>query len=223
MDALPLAVEAYNGSIHAGLSRKGITFSPAETWLGRKIRFNADVRPTLHDRPTDVQEYGEWVRQHTEAVKEWIRQADEAYRQTLVTASSSKSKLRKLKVGDTVVLRVHDLKTREKNAGAERWEGPWEIVELGEMPTDYLIKRQGSRQKPRQAHIDNLKQKFSSAEEDSQLQELSAEQLMKPAKDSDISYEVEAIVGEKGRGRSSKYYLIKYEGYEDAWWQTSKN
>ena len=70
LDALPLAVEAYNGSIHAGLSKKGIAFSPAEIWLGRKIRFNADVRPTLHDRPTDVQEYGEWVRQHTAAVKD---------------------------------------------------------------------------------------------------------------------------------------------------------
>ena len=140
-----------------------------------------------------------------------------------MAASSSKSKLRKLEVGDAVVLRVQDLESREKNAGAERWEGPWEVVELGEMATDYLIKRQGSRQKPRLAHIDNLKQKFSSAEEEDQLQDLSAEQLIEPAKDSAISYEVEAIVGEKGRGRSSKHYLVKYVGYEDAWWQPSKN
>jgi hypothetical protein len=92
-----------------------------------------------------VQEYGEWVRRHTEAVKTWIKQADEAYRQTLVAASASKSKLRKLKVGDTVVLRVQDLESRQKNAGAERWEGPSEVVELGDMATDYMIKRQGSR------------------------------------------------------------------------------
>ena len=78
LDALPLAVEAYNGSIHAGLSKKGIAFSPAEIWLGRKIMFNADVRPTLHDIPADVQEYAEWVKKHTEAVKTWIKQADEA-------------------------------------------------------------------------------------------------------------------------------------------------
>ena len=67
------------------------------------------------------------------------------------------------------------------------------------------------------AHIDNVKQKFSSAEEEDQVQELSAQQLMEPAKDSAIIYEVEAIAGEKGRGRSSKHYVVKYKGYEDAW------
>ena len=30
IDALPLATEAYNGSIHAGLSANGLSFSPAE-------------------------------------------------------------------------------------------------------------------------------------------------------------------------------------------------
>ena len=30
VDALPLALEAYNGSIHAGLSKQGVAFSPAE-------------------------------------------------------------------------------------------------------------------------------------------------------------------------------------------------
>ena len=76
LDALPLATEAYNGSVHAGLSGKGLAFSPAELWLGRKIRFNSDVRQTLHHRPTEAQEYGEWLRRHTQAVKSWIAAAD---------------------------------------------------------------------------------------------------------------------------------------------------
>ena len=85
------------------------------------------------------------------------------------------------------------------------------------MATDYLIKRQGSRQASHVAHIDNLKQKFSSAEEGDQVQELTPEQMIEPAKDSAISYEVEAIAGEKGRDRSSKHCLVKYKGYKDAW------
>ena len=114
------------------------------------------------------------------------------------------------------MLRVQDLESRQKNAGAERWEGPWEVVELGDMVTDYMIKRQGSRQAPQMAHTDILKQKFSSAEEADRVQELSEQQLMEPAKDSAIRCEVEAIAGEKGKGTSSKHYLVKYKGYEDA-------
>ena len=70
MDALALATEAYNRSMHAGLSANGMSFSPAELWLGRKIRFNSDLRPTLHQRPTAAQEHGEWLRKHTQAVKD---------------------------------------------------------------------------------------------------------------------------------------------------------
>ena len=143
VDALPLALEAYNGSIHAGLSKQSIAFSPAEIWLGRKIRFNSDVRPTIHNRPTEIQEYGEWLRNHTQAVKEWIKQADADYRKTL-QATSGKSQLRTLQVGDQVSVRVQDLPRLDKNAGAETWDSPWEVVELGEMATDYKVQRAGS-------------------------------------------------------------------------------
>ena len=37
------------------------------------------------------------------------------------------------------------------------------------------------------------------------------------------SYAVEEIVGERGRSRATKHFLVKYEGYEDAWWQPAKN
>lgn len=223
VDALPLALEGYNGAVHAGLSKKGIAFSPAELWLGRKIRFNSDVRQTMHNRPTEVQEYGEWLRKHTQAVKDWIKQADDDYRQSMEAASSSAVKLRTLKVGDRVVLRVQDLDRKEKNAGAERWEGPYEVVGLGEMPTDYTIQREGSRQQPKAAHIDNLKQQFTSGKQAEAMEELAEGAGMLPAKDSATSYEVEAIVGEKGKSRASKHYLVKYKGFDDAWWQPAKN
>ena len=174
----------------------------------------------MHERPTQVQEYGEWIRQHTAAVKAWIKEADEEYRKTLEKAGSAAT-LRHLAVGDQVSRRVPDLERKKKNAGADTWDGPWEIVQVGEMETDYLIKRAGSRQQPTWAHIDNLKQQFEDKEHI--VTEIVEEAVMQPAKNSAKSYNVEEIVGEAGRSRSSKHYLIKFEGYEDSWWQPAKN
>ena len=223
LDALPLAVEAYNGSIHAGLSKGSIMLSPAELWLGRKLRFNSDVRPTLLDRPTDVQQHGEWLRKHTQQVKDWIEEADASYRERMAAASSS-SKLRELEVGDTVELHVEQEK-RAQNSGAERWEGPWEVLQKGEMPTDYLIKRLGSRAKPKWEHIDNLKKKHHSAvqQHHDELEEVNEEDVMQTAPKSGRNYDVSRIVGERGRSRSSKHYLVEYKGYDQAWWQPVGN
>jgi hypothetical protein len=127
LDAIPLAAEAYNGSVHAALSKGGNAFSPAEIWLGRKLRFNSDVRPALHDRPTEVQQYGEWLRLQTEAVKLWIIDADAKYRATLETTHSRRT-IRELKVGDKVLLHKPP-ERREKNSGQEPWDGPWEVEE----------------------------------------------------------------------------------------------
>ena len=227
VDALPLATEAYNGSMHAGLSANNMYFSPAELWLGRKIRFNSDVRPTLHQRPSASQEYGEWLRKHTQAVKDWIADADETYRQTL--RSSTHTKLRVLKVGDSVSLRVQDLDSRDKNAGADTWDGPWEVTEVGDPDandhsvTDYLLQRLGSRQQPKWQHIDNLKQTFKSSLDQQLIEPVDEEAVMKEATKSSPNYEVEEIVGERGKTRKTKHYLVKYAGYEDSWWQPVKN
>ena len=148
LDALPLATEAYNGSVHAGLSGSVMAFSPAELWLGRKIRFNSDVRQTLHHRPTEVQQYGEWVRQHTQAVNDWIAAADVDYRKTL-SKSGAQATLRTMKVGDTASLKIQDLDSKDKNAGAENWDGHWEVLETGDLQTDYLMKRASPRQRPK--------------------------------------------------------------------------
>jgi len=124
-------------------------------------------------------------------------------------------KLRTLKVGDTVSLLVPDLDRRAKNSGAERWDGPWEVLETGRSeandytPTDYLIKRAGSRQQPKWQHIDNLKQTFKSLSEAQLLEPVAEEAVMKEAPASAPSYEVEEIVGEKGKSRKTKHFLVK--------------
>ena len=46
---------------------------------------------------------------------------------------------------------------------------------------------------------------------------------MRPATESSRVYQVEAILGEKGRSRATKHYLVKYKDYADAWWQPGKN
>ena len=219
LDAIPLAVEAYNGSVHAALSKGGNAFSPAEIWLGRKLRFNSDVRPALHDRPTEVQQYGEWLRLQTEAVKLWIIDADAKYRATLETTHSRRT-IRELKVGDKVLLHKPP-ERREKNSGQEPWDGPWEVEETGELPTDFKVKRIGARRGAIWQHIDNLKLKVE--DEQSQPAEVAEQDVMRPAAESSRVYQVEAILGEKGRSRATKHYLVKYKDYADAWWQPGKN
>ena len=126
INALPLAAEAYDGSVHAGLLQNGTSFSLAELWLGRKLRFNSDVRPAIHLRPYEAQQYGEWVRHHTQAVKDWVANAD-SERRTSMKHAGPQIKLRTLNVGDTISLLVPDLDRRAKNSGAERRDGPREI------------------------------------------------------------------------------------------------
>ena len=176
VDAIPLAVEAYNGSVHAGLSQGSVALSLAELWLGRKLRFNSDVRPVLLDRSTDVQKHGEWLRQHTQQVKDWIAEADADYRNKM-KATASKTKLRELEVGDTVERHVEHGK-RAQNSGVERWEGPWEVLQRGEMKTDYLIKRLGSRAQPKWEHIHNLKKKHYTTAQEQGMQEVEEEDVM---------------------------------------------
>ena len=219
LDAIPLALEAYNGSIHKGLSKGSLAFSPAELWLGRKIRFNSDVRPAILDRPTNVQAYGEWVRQHTAAVKEWIQTEDSRYRADMEKAGNSQA-IRKMEVGSAAVL--HKMPSKKaKNSGEETWDGPYEVVEEGEQPTDYLIKKKGSRTKATWQHIDNLKQQHKKAADEAEP--ISGKAGIEPAAKSSKLYEVEQILGERGRSRSSKHYLVKYQGYEGCWWQPAKN
>ena len=134
-----------------------------------------------------------------------------------------------MEVGDTASLRIQDLDRRDKNAGAENWDGPWEVLEAGDLEangyaaTDYLMKRIGSRQKPKWEHIDNMKQTHKSAADEQLLKEVAEEDVMPEATGSSKSYAVEEIVGERGRSRATKHFLVKYEGYEDAWWQPAKN
>jgi hypothetical protein len=157
--------------------------------LGRKLCSNSDVRPALHDRPTEVQQYGEWLRLQTEAVKLWIIDADAKYRATLETTHSRRT-IRELKVGDKVLLHKPP-ERREKNSGQEPWDGPWEVEETGELPTDFKVKRIGARRGAIWQHIDNLKLKVE--DEQSQPAEVAEQDVMQPAAESSRVYQVEAM------------------------------
>ena len=161
------------------------------------------------------------MRVQTEAVKSWIREADREYREKM-EATTGSSQLRTFEIGDQVSLKRTDLAKKDKNAGACTWDGPWEVIQLGNMPTEFMIKRLGSRQKPKWAHVNDLKKQHKE-QDDQSLREVEPEQAMKEAPTSAGSYEVEEIVGEAGRSRATKHYLVKYQGFEEAWWQPQKN
>ena len=139
MGALPLALESYNGAVHAALSQGTIGISPAEVWLGRRLRFNSDVLPTVLDNPKSVEQYLGSSSQQTQQVKDWIKAARLRYEEQIKKVKSGRN-LRQLAVGDKVVLSGPTDK-RDKNSGTLQWDGPWEVVELGEQSTDYRIKR----------------------------------------------------------------------------------
>ena len=224
LDALPMALEAYNGSVHLALSQGQVGISPAEVWLSRKLRFNSDVRARLHDRPTDVQAYVEWMKKQTAVVKQWISAAETDYREAMVKAKNNRATLRSLQVGDEVVM-FTPTERKAKNAGTSQWDGPWEVQQFGEHPTDYLVRRAGSRKKPQWAHIDNLIRIQRAPEdiESKKEQEMPAGVQMKAAPNSSKNYDVEEVVGEKGTTRRNKHYLLRYKGYEGAWWQPAAN
>ena len=61
-----------------------------------------------------------------------------------------------------------------------------------------------------------MKQTYSSVADEQLLEEVAEEDTMPEAKESSKTYAVEEIVGERGRSRATKHFLVKYEGYEDA-------
>lgn len=214
MDALPLALESYNGAVHAALSQGTIGISPAEVWLGRRLRFNSDVLPTVVDNPKSVEQYLEWARQQTQQVKDWISAARLRYEEQIKKVKSGRN-LRHLAVGDKVVL-SRPTDKRDKNSGTLQWDGPWEVVELGEYSTDYRIKRLGTRRQPKWAHIDDLGLIHLAAAPAVASQE--PEKIEEAAK-SAKNWEVQRIEGERGTTRSTKQYLVKFQGYDDSHWR----
>ena len=55
------------------------------------------------------------------------------------------------------------------------------------------------------------------------MKEVEEHDVMPTAPKSSKDYEVSRIVGEQGRSRSSKHYLVEYKGYDQAWWQPVGN
>jgi hypothetical protein len=140
--------------MHVALSQGTIGISPAEVWLGRRLRFHSDVLPTVLDNLESVEQYLAWSRQQTQQVKDWIKAARLRYEEQIKKVKSGRN-LRYLAVGDKVVL-SRPTDKRDKNSGTLQWDGPWEVAELGEQSTDYGIKRLGTRRQPKWAHIDDL-------------------------------------------------------------------
>ena len=67
-----------------------------------------------------------------------------------------------------------------------------------------------------------MKQTHESKANEQLLEEVDQDDIMQEASQSATHYEVEEMVGKRGKGRRIKHILVKYAGYEDAWWQPAK-
>ena len=96
-------------------------------------------------------------------------------------------------------------------------EGPFEATETDSRGLMFMIKKIGkSKSKGWWVHLDQIKQfkKFMMEEEG---EEIAA------AKPNSRQYEIEAIVGERGKTRRMKQYRILWENHNDTTWEPMAN
>ena len=58
-----------------------------------------------------------------------------------------------------------------------------------------------------------MKQTHKSKADEQLLEEVDQDDIMQEASQSATNYEVEEIVGERGKSRRTKHFLVKYAGY----------
>ena len=107
--------------------------------------------------------------------------------------------------------------SKKKNKLSALQEGPFEVTESDSRGLMFLIKKIGKHKtKGRWVHLDQIKQfkKFLLEEEG---EEVAA------AKPHSKQYEIEAIVGERGKTRRTKQYRILWEGFDSSTWEPVAN
>jgi hypothetical protein len=212
------ALDSYNGLVHQACS-DGVTaaISPAEVFLGRRMRFSVDAISKLED---DIWELpgkaAQRLRKMAIQVSRFIAEARAQYFMKQERQDPhSKTKLRVFNVADEVTIhRPTGEKKLDKLSPLQ--DGPFEVVSQGTTGADYLIKRLGTAGKPRCVHVDQMR------ELKRVIPETEAEELPE-AKKYGKKFEVRAIVGEKGMTRRTKQFKVLWVGYSTTTWEPSAN
>ena len=212
------ALDSYNGLVHQACS-DGITaaISPAEVFLGRRMRFSVDSISKLED---DVWELpgkaAQRLRKMAVQVSRFIAEARAQYFMKQERQDPhSKTKLRVFNIGDEVTIhRPTGEKKLDKLSPLQ--DGPFEVVSQGTTGADYMVKRLGTAGKPRCVHVDQMRE-LKRVVPDAEAEELPE------AKKYGKKFEVLAIVGEKGMTRRTKQFKVLWVGYKTTTWEPSAN
>jgi hypothetical protein len=241
LEIYPDALDACNASVSESLSDGDVAaISPAEVWLGRRIRFPSDDRIRTHEWSKNPTVYARQLRQNMIKVKDWVKASRKQYWARLEKEDPRQGKkTRKFEEGDEVTLFKPTGSKREDKLSALQ-DGPFEVMEVGSSGVDYKIKRLGSNREPHWVHVNEIKKlrrwtenveapgskdQLDGGEEAMEEEDQGSEQgeVLEVAKKSTRTYKVRTIVGERGKTRASKEYRVKWMGHDELTWEPGGN
>ena len=210
-DVYPDAVDIINATpLEACSDHDGTTatISPAETFLGRALTFLWE-RPELKVKCEKLKPSSMGRKL---ATKELLTASREEYQKKIEDANkNANNKLRIFAVGAKVLKNRVTWTNKKDNKIDEQFEGPYEVVEVGESGADYKIQRIGTKKQPGWRHVDDIK----AYEEDESVLEDSIE--MSNAKLHAKKYVLKIIVGERGKTSRTKLFKILWSDASTTW------
>ena len=145
-------VSAYNSTIHATTG-----FTPNKLWLGREVYHNADLM-----MPQKPEEDKVTTEQYVQRWENDMRLAYRVARETIGRNVKIQKKyydrschLVKYKEGDAVMLKDYSPKVRGTRKLADKWVGPWYVLDVLSDINFRIIKDENS--KPKVVHHDRMK------------------------------------------------------------------
>ena len=162
IEVWPEEIETYNATVQtASTLNTDTAFTPAEMFLGRKLRFGFDslaeeAIDVLLDNKLDT--YFERMRKRTAQIVKIFKEARKEYLEKMERYDpQSKVQIRTFNIGDEVTLYA-PTRSKKINKLSALQAGPYEIIDVDETGNMYRIKRVGgSKSTPKWAHLDQIK------------------------------------------------------------------
>ena len=221
IEVWPEAVEAYNATIQtASTLNTDTAFTPAELFLGRKLKFSFDslaeeAMDTLLDSKPDT--YFERMRKRTAQIVKTVKETRKEYLERMEKYDpQSKVQIRTFNIGQEVTLYA-PTRSKKINKLSALQAGPYEVIDVDETGNMYRIKRIGSsKSTPKWVHLDQVK-KFKRFMTQTEAQEI--DEATPHAK----QHEVVKIVGERGKTRRTKQFRVHWKQEDAITWEPATN
>ena len=203
---LPYAQLAHNSTIHPSTSRGLVAgYTPAELYLGRKLRCN-EVDPVTFDVSQSLQQYYDDMQEQLKVMQAWAEEAQKLYNSKLEKSARNLRRVRRdIRVGSLV--KLHSRPRHLKIAKiAKNWKGPYRVLSIDDNLINLKIKHVASS-KVAHVHMDHVKRYYDRDDNVARHSE-----NLQPAHPEDKKYEVEKIVNDRGRHGVDKEYLVHWKG-----------